>query len=87
MQIALLSSKGQITIPKKIQNQLQIGHKSKLAIYPQKDLIIIKPLKSSITEQTAGSLARFIPQNKKGVSFNQVLEETKKIVASELASK
>lgn len=87
MQIALLSAKGQITIPKKIQRQLQIGHRSKLAVYPQKDLIIIKPLKSSITEQTAGSLARFISPNKKGINFNQVLEETKKIVASELAAK
>ncbi|MBI2327097.1 AbrB/MazE/SpoVT family DNA-binding domain-containing protein [Candidatus Curtissbacteria bacterium] len=87
MQTALLSAKGQITIPKKIQRQLKIGHRSKLVIYPQKDLIIIKPLKTSITEQTAGSLARFIPKDKKGVSFTQVLEETQKIVASELASK
>lgn len=87
MQLALLSAKGQITIPKKIQKQLQIGHRSRLAIYHQKDLIIIKPLKSSITEQTAGSLAHFIPRNKRGVSFNQVLEETKRVVSSELASK
>lgn len=87
MQIALLSSKGQITIPKKVQRELQISHRSKLAIYPQKDSIIIKPLKSSITEQTAGSLARFIPREKKGVSFEKILEETKRIVAYELASK
>lgn len=87
MQIALLSSKGQITIPKKVQKELQISHRSKLAIYSQKDLIIIKPLKSSIAEQTAGSLSRFIPKDKRGISFEQVLEETKKIVSSELATK
>lgn len=87
MQIALLSSKGQITIPKKVQKELQISHRSKLAIYPQKDMIIIKPLKSSISEQTAGSLASFIPENKKGVNFNEVLKETKKIVAYKLVTK
>ncbi len=87
MQITLLSAKGQVTIPKKIQRELKIGHRSKLAIYPQKDAIIIKPLKTSITEQTAGSLAHLIPENKKGVRFNQVLDETQKIAASELASK
>lgn len=87
MQISLLSAKGQITIPKKIQKELQIGHRSKLAIYPQKDAIIIKPLRSSITEQTAGSLTRFIPKDKRGVSFEKVLEETKKMAASQLATK
>lgn len=87
MQISLLSSKGQITIPKKIQRELRIGHRSKLAIYPQKDLIIIKPLKSSITEQTAGSLAHFVPESKRGVNFDEVLEETKKMVAFQHATK
>ncbi len=85
MQIALLSSKGQVTIPKKIQKELKIGHRSRLIIYPQKDVIIIKPLKTSITEQTAGSLAHLIPESKKGISFDQILEKTKKIAASELA--
>ncbi len=87
MQIALLSSKGQITIPKKIQKELKIGHRSKLAVYPQKDSIIIKPLRSSITEQTAGSLAHFIPENKRGINFSKVLRETQRAVVSELAHK
>lgn len=87
MQIALLSAKGQITIPKYIQRELKIGHRSKLAIYPQKDLIIVKPLRTSITEQTAGSLAHLVPENKKGVDIDQVLEETKKIAAFELVKR
>lgn len=87
MKITLLSSKGQITIPKEIQLMLHIGHKSKLALYPQKNVLLIKPLRSSIVEQTAGSLKHYIPKNKVGIPFPQVIEETKRIVAKEKTKK
>ena len=85
--MTLLSSKGQITIPKEIQLMLNIGHRSKLALYPQNDVLIIKPLRSSIVEQTAGSLKNHIPKEKIGIPFSQILEETKQIAAKELANK
>lgn len=87
MKITLLSSKGQITIPRDMQQSLRLTPRTKIALYPQKDSIIVKPLKTSITEQTAGSLSRFIPANKRGIPFKKVLEATKKIVASELATR
>lgn len=87
MKITLLSSKGQITIPRTIQKTLRIGHRSKLALYPQKGVLIVKPLQSSIVEQTAGSLSRYISPHKRGIPFKKVREETQKLVAKELAEK
>lgn len=86
MKYTLLSSKGQITIPKQIQQELNIGYRSRLVLYPQKDGLLIKPLKTSVTEQTAGSLTHLVPKNKRGIPYSKVLEETKKIVARELVN-
>lgn len=85
MKITLLSSKGQITIPREIQLILGISHRSKLALYPQNNVLIIKPLRSSIVEQTAASLKNHIPREKIGITFPKVLEETKQLAAKELA--
>lgn len=85
MKMTLLSSKGQITIPKEIQLMLNIGHRSKLALYPQRNTLIIKPLRSSIVEQTAGSLKNHIQKEKIGIPFQQILKETKQITAKKLA--
>ncbi len=85
--MTLLSSKGQVTIPKEIQLMLGIGHRSKLAMYPQGNLLIIKPLRNSIVEQTAGSLKNHILKGKEKIPFSKVLEETKEIVAKELTLK
>lgn len=45
------------------------------------------PLRSSIVEQTAGSLKNYIPKGKRAVPFSQVREETKEIAAKELVEK
>ena len=87
VKIALLSSKGQITIPKKLQKALNISPRSKLALYPQKGVLLVRPLKTSITEQTAGSLANYISPKKIGIPFEAVLEETKKLASIDLAKK
>lgn len=87
MKITLLSSKGQITIPRELQKALNIAPRSKIALYPQKRILILKPLKTSIVEQTAGSLTRLIPKDKLGISYQKILEQTKKITAHKLAQK
>lgn len=85
MKIATISSKGQITIPKDIQITLNITHGSKVVLYPDRDTLMIKPLKSSIVEQTAGSLKKYVNPKKLGIPFPKVREETQEIVAAELA--
>ncbi|GEM_PF-3400543 len=87
MKMVLLSSKGQITIPRDIQIMLGVGHKSRLAIYLQDKMLIIKPMYSSIVAQTAGSLKNYISKEKLGQPFSKILAATKKEVARELIDK
>jgi AbrB family looped-hinge helix DNA binding protein len=87
MKIATISSKGQITIPKNIQASLQVTHGSKVVLYADRNILMIKPLKNSIVEQTAGSLQQYIPKNKRAIPFSQVKEVTQSIVAKQLAEK
>lgn len=87
MKIATISSKGQITIPKDVQKMMNITHGSKVMLYPDKNILMIKPLKNSIVEQTAGSLKKYVHPKKLGIPFSKVREETQRIVAAELAKK
>ena len=87
MKIATISSKGQITIPKDIQELMNVTHGSKVMLYPDKNILMIKPLKNTIAEQTAGSLKKYIDPKKLGLPFAKVREETQKIAAVELAKK
>lgn len=87
MKIATISSKGQITIPKDMQILLNVKYGSKIMLYPNKNALVIKPLKKSIVEQTAGSLAYLVPEKKRGIPFSKIREETQKIVAQELVKK
>lgn len=87
VKIATISSKGQITIPRNFQLTMNVTYGQRVMIYPDKDTLIIKPLKGSIVQQTAGSLKRYVDQSKLGVPFPQVRKETQKIVARHLAKK
>lgn len=87
MKIATISSKGQITIPKDIQRSLNVGQGSKVMLYPDRNVLMIKPLTNSIVEQTAGSLQSYIPKDKFALPFSKIKEETQKLVAFELAKK
>lgn len=85
MKVATISSKGQITIPQDIQKLLNVTHGSKVVLYPDKKMLMIKPLKHSIVEQTAGSLRKYVHPAKLGKPFSVVREEAKNIAAKILA--
>lgn len=87
MKIATISSKGQITIPKDVQKMMNVTYGSKVMLYPDKNILMIKPLKNSIVEQTAGSLKKYVDPKKLGIPFSKVREETQRIAAAELAKK
>lgn len=87
MKIVTLSSKYQITIPKSFLTKLQVLPKSRLLVEAEKDMLTVKPLKTSIVEQTAGSLKKYIHPSKLGVPFLRTRRETQKIVARKLAEK
>ena len=87
MRIVTLSSKNQITIPKEAVQRLDLLATRKLLIEYNDDRVILKPLTSSIVEQTAGSLKQYVPKSKIGKSFKTIMEITKRKAAKELAEK
>jgi len=57
MEITKISSKGQIVIPLKIRNELEIGEGSIVAIEKMKDIVVIKKIDSDLTAQFKKSLS------------------------------
>ncbi len=51
MEITKISSKGQIVIPQKIRNELNIGEGSVLAIEKMKNIIVIKKIDIDLVNQ------------------------------------
>jgi AbrB family looped-hinge helix DNA binding protein len=51
MEITKISSKGQIVIPSRIRNELNIGEGSIIAIDKMKDMIIIKKIDEDLVKQ------------------------------------
>ncbi len=56
MEITKISSKGQIVIPLKIRNELEITEGSVVAIEKMKDLVVIKKIDSELMDQVKRSL-------------------------------
>ena len=87
MKLVKISSKNQITLPAEILANLQVAPYQSVLVDQRGEEIILKLVKKSIIEQTAGSLRKYIPKEKLGISFSRVREETQKIVAQELVKK
>ena len=51
MEIARISSKGQIVIPQKIRKELNINERTIMAIEKMKDLIVIKKVEDDLVRQ------------------------------------
>ena len=85
MNIVTLSSKNQITLPVALLQLFGIQPKSRLIVQAKDDVIVMKPIKKSVVEETAGILSKYVPASKRGVAWKTIMEETKKIVAKELA--
>ena len=56
MEITKISSKGQIVIPQKIRNELNIAEGSVLGIEKMKDMIILKKIDMDLLSQVKRSL-------------------------------
>jgi len=85
MQLVKISSKGQITIPKRVLLSLGLGPRDKLLIENIGDALLIKGVSSSIVEETFGSLARYVPSSKRNKSFVEIMQGIKKTTAKKLA--
>ena len=88
MKIATVSSKGQITIPKDIlKNILKITYGSKVLLDSSNNSLVIKPLKHSIADQTAGSLKKLVNPQLLNIPFTKVRERSQQLAAAELEKK
>ncbi len=87
MKLVTLSSKNQITLPKSLLQQLGVTSKSKLLIEAKGDSLVVKPVRQSIVDATAGSLTKYISPDKFGKSLEEIMEETRKLVVKDLVKK
>jgi AbrB family looped-hinge helix DNA binding protein len=84
MPISVLSSKGQMTIPKEVRKALNLRPSEKVIIAVEGNQAIIKPLKGNLLD-IGGSIK--IPRKEKPIDFKKVREELKKRIAKKIAAK
>jgi len=82
MPIALLTAKGQMTIPKEVRKALDLKPSGKIIIVVDGNQAILKPLKGNILD-IGGSIQ--VPAGRKSVDFRKVREEVRKKVAKDVA--
>ncbi len=75
MPIAIITSKGQMTIPKEVRKILNLKPSEKVIIVVEGDQAIIKPLRGNILD-IGGSIG--IPEKEKPIDFGKVREEVRK---------
>ena len=83
MPIAVLTSKGQMTIPKEVRKALNLKPSEKVIITVEGREAVIKPLRGNILD-IGGSIK--ISEKEKPVDFHRVREEVKKRVAKKTAT-
>jgi len=84
MPISVLSSKGQMTIPKEIRKALNLQPSEKVIIVVEGNQAIIQPLKGNLLD-IGGSVK--ITDREKPIDFKKVREEVKKRVAKKVATR
>ncbi len=82
MPVAVLTSKGQMTIPKEIRKALSLKPSERVIIAIEGDHAVIKPLRGNILDIGASIK---IPAKEKPIDFNRVREEVGKGIAKKAA--
>jgi antitoxin PrlF len=84
MPISVLTSKGQMTIPKQVRKALNLQPSEKVIIVVEGNQAIIQPLKGNLLD-IGGSVR--ITDREKPIDFKKVRKEVKKRVAKKLATR
>lgn len=85
MKLVKISTQNQITLPAGLLSELDLKPSDRLIIEGQKGQLLLKPLRGSVVEQTAGSLTAYVSPAKRQTPLLKVLKETQKKVAERLA--
>jgi antitoxin PrlF len=83
MPVAVLTSKGQMTIPKEVRKALKLKPSEKVIITVEGGQAVIKPLRGNILD-IGGSIK--VSGKEKPVDFHRVREEVKKRVSKKAAT-
>ncbi|MBI5043052.1 MAG: AbrB/MazE/SpoVT family DNA-binding domain-containing protein [Nitrospirae bacterium] len=83
MPIAVLTSKGQMTVPKEIRKALNLKPSEKVIIVVEGNQAVIKPLRGNILD-IAGSVS--LPHEEKPIDFRKVREDVRKKIAKKAAT-
>ena len=78
MSVTKMTSKGQITIPKKVRKALNIKPAQKMIVMVDGEQVILRPLRGNILD-LGGSVS--IPRKGKAIDFRKVRQEVKKRIA------
>jgi AbrB family looped-hinge helix DNA binding protein len=84
MPISVLTSKGQMTIPKEVRKALNLRPSEKVIIVVEGNRAILQPLKGNLLD-IGGSVK--ITDTEKPIEFKKVREEVKKRVAKKIATR
>ena len=84
MPIAVLTSKGQMTIPKEVRKALNLRPSERVIVVVEGNQAILKPLRGNLLD-LGGSVK--IPEKKKPIEFRKVREELKRKMAKKIAGK
>jgi AbrB family looped-hinge helix DNA binding protein len=84
MPISVLTSKGQLTIPKEVRKALNLRPSDKVIIVVEGNRAILQPLKGNLLD-IGGSVK--ITDREKPIEFKKVREEVKKRVAKKIATR
>lgn len=84
MKIVTVSSKRQITIPKDLLVGLNLQPRARLILEEENGALMMKPLRKSVVEQTAGSLTPYVSSAKFGLALAKIIKETKRKTAAKL---
>ena len=84
MPISVLTSKGQMTIPKEVRKALNLHPLEKVIIVVEGSRAILQPLKGNLLD-IGGSVK--MTEREKPIDFKKVREEVKKRVARKIATR
>ena len=84
MPISVITSKGQMTIPKEVRKALNLQPSEKVIIVVEGNQAIIQPLKGNLLD-IGGSVK--MTEREKPIDFKKVREEVKKRVAKKVATR
>lgn len=85
MHLAKISSQRQITIPKRILDDLGLEKYDRLVLEVSDGRMVGSPRPKGVVERTAGALAGSVVEKKKGKSMGEIKEKMAVKVAKKLA--